>query len=251
MNIAVLVKLVPDSETRIELQDGKVKDDAFKYILNPYDEFALEQAVQLKEAHGGKVTIVSLFGQGGDTELKKALAIGADGALVLRQPDYRGDRPAANAALLAEALAGLAPDLVLGGLQSIDFYQAATVPMVAHKLDWPHVAAVQKLDVEGDKLTAQRQIEGGVQTVEVALPALITCQKDLVKVRFPALRDIMMAKRKPFENRDVAEAGAGDLLPTAAELPLARAGGRLIEGETVAEKVEELVNLLKTEAKVL
>ena len=106
MNIAVLIKIVPDSESRLEVRGGKLDESDFKYMVNPYDEFAVEQAVQFKEAAGGKVTLVSLFSETSsiDTDLRKMLAIGADEVIVLRQPDYRGDRPAGNATTLAEAL---------------------------------------------------------------------------------------------------------------------------------------------------
>ena len=95
MNIVVLVKMVPDTESRLDIVDGKLNENGFKYMVNPYDEFAVEQAVQFKEAVGGKVTIVSLFSNDGsiDTDLRKMMAIGADEAVVLRQEDYRGDRP--------------------------------------------------------------------------------------------------------------------------------------------------------------
>ena len=105
MNIAVLVKMVPDTESRLEVRDGQLDESGFKYMVNPYDEFAVEQAVQFKEAAGGKVTLVALFSEASsiDTDLRKMLAIGCDEAIVLRQPNYRGDRPAANAAALAGA----------------------------------------------------------------------------------------------------------------------------------------------------
>ncbi|SVA42384.1 uncharacterized protein METZ01_LOCUS95238, partial [marine metagenome] len=125
MDITVLIKIVPDTESRLEIRDGKLDESGFKYMVNPYDEFAVEQAVQFKEATGGKVTLVALFSETSsiDTDLRKMLAIGADEVIVLRQPNYRGDRPAGNATALAEALEPLQPDLVLCGVQGIDYYQ--------------------------------------------------------------------------------------------------------------------------------
>ena len=106
MNIAVLVKMVPDTESRLEIVDGKLKEDGFKYMVNPYDEFAVEQAVQFKETVGGKVTLVSLFSDNGsiDTDLRKMMAIGADETIVLRQEGYRGDRTTSNARILSKAI---------------------------------------------------------------------------------------------------------------------------------------------------
>ena len=116
MNIAVLIKMVPDTESRLEIVDGKVKEDGFKYMVNPYDEFAVEQAVQFKENVGGKVTLVCLFSNnsGIDTDLRKMMAIGADEAIVLRQDEYQGDKPSSNSKLLAEAVKELNADLVIG-----------------------------------------------------------------------------------------------------------------------------------------
>ena len=253
MNIAVLVKMVPDTESRLELRDGVLDESGFRYVVNPYDEFAVEQAVQFREAAGGKVTLICLFSEASsiDTDLRKMLAIGCDEAIVLRQPDYRGDRPAANAEELAKALKPLQPDLVLCGVQGIDYYQCATGPIVAHCLGIPHVASVTRLELADGRLKAWRQVEGGLQVVETPLPALITCQKDLNKVRFPALKDIMFSRKKSFENRPVPAAAGPDLACVKAMLPPARGGGEIIDGETPAEKVATLLGKLRTEAKVL
>ncbi|MEC9354244.1 MAG: electron transfer flavoprotein subunit beta/FixA family protein [Candidatus Thermoplasmatota archaeon] len=253
MDIAVLIKIVPDTESRLEIRDGKLDESGFKYMVNPYDEFAVEQAVQFKEATGGKVTLVALFSETSsiDTDLRKMLAIGADEVIVLRQSNYRGDRPAGNATALAEALESLQPDLVLCGVQGIDYYQCATGAMVAHRLGIPHIASVTQLEIANGKLKAWRQVEGGLQVLETPMPALITCQKDLNKVRFPALKDIMFSKKKPFENRAVPAATGPDLACAQVSLPPARGGGEIIAGKTPSEKVETLLSKLRTEAKVL
>ena len=253
MNIAVLIKMVPDTESRLEIVDGKVKEDGFKYMVNPYDEFAVEQAVQFKENVGGKVTLVCLFSDnsGIDTDLRKMMAIGADEAIVLRQEGYQGDKPSTNSKLLAEAVKNLNADLVIGGVQGIDYYQGATGPMVAHHLNIPHISGVTKLELDGEKVTASRQIEGGLQIIESALPVLVTAQKDMTKVRFPALKDIMMSKRKPFENRNVSASEDNDVQTIECSLPPARGGGLILEGESSEEKVDKLVEKLKMEAKVL
>tara|TARA_B100001142_G_scaffold192917_1_gene191888 strand:+ start:4289 stop:5050 length:762 start_codon:yes stop_codon:yes gene_type:complete len=253
MNIAVLIKMVPDTESRLEIVDGKVKEDGFKYMVNPYDEFAVEQAVQFKENVGGKVTLVCLFSNnsGIDTDLRKMMAIGADEAIVLRQDEYQGDKPSSNSKLLAEAVKELNADLVIGGVQGIDYYQGATGPMVAHHLNIPHISGVTKLELNGEKITASRQIEGGLQIIESALPVLVTAQKDMTKVRFPALKDIMMSKRKPFENRNVNASEDIDVETIECSLPPARGGGLILEGETPEQKVDKLIEKLKMEAKVL
>ena len=123
--------------------------------------------------------------------------------------------------------------------------------MVAHHLNIPHISGVTKLELNGKKVTASRQIEGGLQIIESALPVLVTAQKDMTKVRFPALKDIMMSKRKPFENRNVSASEDNDVQTIECSLPPARGGGLILEGESSEEKVDKLVEKLKMEAKVL
>ena len=253
MNIAVLIKMVPDTESKLEVNDGTLSDQNFKYMVNPYDEFAVEQAVQFKESEGGKVTLLSLFSEDNsiDTDLRKMLAIGADEIVVLRQNGYRGDKPLANAKILSDAIKELEIDLVLCGIQGIDYYQAATGTMVAQMLDIPNISGVTSLEYNSGTLKAKRQIEGGLQTIETSTPALVTCQKDMTKVRFPALKDIMMSKRKPFENKNVDSIDSNDVITSESSLPPARDGGEIIEGETAEEKVDKLIEKLKMEAKVI
>ena len=253
MNIAVLIKIVPDTESKLEVNDGSLNDQNFKYMVNPYDEFAVEQAVQFKEAEGGKVTLLTLFSEDNsiDTDLRKMLAIGADEIVVLRQQGYRGDKPLANAKALSEAIKELNVDLVLCGIQGIDYYQAATGTMVAQMLGMPNISGVTSLEYNSGTLKAKRQIEGGLQTVETSTPAVITCQKDMTKVRFPALKDIMMSKRKPFENKNVDSIDSNDALTSESSLPPARDGGEMIEGEDAEEKINKLIEKLKMEAKVI
>ena len=253
MNIAVLIKMVPDTESKLEVNDGVLSDQNFKYMVNPYDEFAVEQAVQFKEAEGGKVTLLSLFSEDNsiDTDLRKMLAIGADEIVVLRQNGYRGDKPLANAKVLSDAIKELDIDLVLCGIQGIDYYQAATGTMVAQMLGIPNISGVTSLEYNSGTLKAKRQIEGGLQTVETPTPAVISCQKDMNKVRFPALKDIMMSKRKPFENKNVDSIDSNDALTSESSLPPARDGGEMIDGENAEDKVNKLIEKLKMEAKVI
>ncbi|MEC7493696.1 MAG: electron transfer flavoprotein subunit beta/FixA family protein [Candidatus Thermoplasmatota archaeon] len=253
MNIAVLIKMVPDTESKLEVNDGTLSDQNFKYMVNPYDEFAVEQAVQFKEAEGGKVTLLSLFSEDNsiDTDLRKMLAIGADEIVVLRQNGYRGDKPLANAKVLSDAIKELDVDLVLCGIQGIDYYQAATGTMVAQMLGMPNISGVTNLEYDSGTLKAKRQIEGGLQTVETPTPAVVTCQKDMNKVRFPALKDIMMSKRKPFENKNVDSIDSNDVVTSESSLPPARDGGEIIDGEDIEDKVNKLIEKLKMEAKVI
>ena len=152
---------------------------------------------------------------------------------------------------MSDAIKELDVDLVLCGIQGIDYYQAATGTMVAQMLGMPNISGVTSLEYSSGTLKAKRQIEGGLQTVETSTPAVITCQKDMTKVRFPALKDIMMSKRKPFENKSVDSIDSNDALTSESSLPPARDGGEMIEGEDTEEKINKLVEKLKMEAKVI
>ena len=253
MNIAVLIKMVPDTESKLEVNDGTLSDQNFKYMVNPYDEFAVEQAVQFKEAEGGKVTLLSLFSEDNsiDTDLRKMLAIGADEIVVLRQNGYRGDKPLANAKVLSDAIKELDVDLVLCGIQGIDYYQAATGTMVAQMLGMPNISGVTNLEYDSGTLKAKRQIEGGLQTVETPTPAVVTCQKDINNDRFRALKDIMMSKIKTFENKNFDSIDSNDVVTLESSLPPARDGGEIIDGEDIEDKVNKLIEKLKMEAKVI
>ena len=141
--------------------------------------------------------------------------------------------------------------MIIGGVQGIDYYQMATLPMIAQKLGVPHVASATKLECNGNELTAHRQVEGGVQIMKTNMPAVITCQKDMNVVRRAALKDIMASKRKPIEYREVALSESIDMENVEDSLPPARGGGKLIEGETSEQKVDELIRLLREEAKII
>ena len=152
---------------------------------------------------------------------------------------------------MSDAIKELDVDLVLCGIQGIDYYQSATGTMVAQMLGIPNISGVTNLEYNSGTLKAKRQIEGGLQTVETSTPALISCQKDMNKVRFPALKDIMMSKRKPFENKKVDSIDSNDPITSESSLPPARDGGEMIDGENAEDKVNKLIEKLKMEAKVI
>ena len=251
MQIVVCVKQVPDSESKITIKEDQVDDSGFSFIINPYDEYAIEEAVRLKEQHGGQVTLVSLGTADPGIVIKNGLALGADEALILKDGSYDRFNSDTAARQLAEAIKPLNPDLVMCGQSGIDFNLGLTGPALAEHLDIPHVSFIQKLEVEGGKAQAHRQIEGGHEVVETTLPALFTCQKGLNEPRFPSLMDIMKAKKKPVNEPQAADSGEPTAVIGRARLPAARTGGYIVEGESAAEKVAKLVGHLKTDAKVI
>jgi electron transfer flavoprotein beta subunit len=250
MKIAVCVKRVPDSETRVKIApDGRSLDEAgVKFILNPYDEFAVEEALRRRERAGaGEVVVISLGPPQAQETIRTALAMGADRGVLLQTDRVPPDGLEVARALAAELKDG-AYDLILFGKMAIDDYNHQVGPMVAELLALPSVTSVSRLEIAGGTGTAEREIEGGVEVVEFPLPAVLTTDKGLNEPRYPALKGIMAAKKKPLEVKPVS-LGAGGLELVAMTLPPERQAGRIV-GEGPAA-VPELVRLLREEAKVL
>jgi electron transfer flavoprotein beta subunit len=250
VKLAVCVKRVPDSEARIKVgADGKSIDGTgVKFVLNPYDEYAVEEALKLKEAAGsGEVVVVCVGAEAAQETIRTALAMGADRGVLLMSDTLPLDPLPVATALAAELKDG-GYDLVLFGKMAIDDSSQAVGTMVAELLELPSVSAVAHLDIADGKGVAEREIEGGIEVVEFALPAVVTADKGLNEPRYPALRGIMMAKKKPL---DVKEAGldAGGLEVLSLDYPPERQAGRIV-GEG-AEAVSALIDALKNEAKVL
>jgi electron transfer flavoprotein beta subunit len=246
----VCIKQVPDTETRVKVAaDGKSLDPTgVTLILNPYDEFAVEQALRVKEQLGaGEVVAISLGPAGVQTTLRTALATGADRAIHLRC-DAAAPDALAVAKALADAIRPLAPGIVWLGKQAVDDDGAQVGPMLATLLDLPCVSVVAKFELNGAQANVEREIEGGREVVEVPLPAVLTTDKGLNEPRYASLKGIMAAKKKPLEERAV-DLGPAHLERVAFELPPARKGGRIV-GEGAAA-IPELVRVLREEAKVL
>ena len=250
MKIAVCIKRVPDTESRIKpAADGKSLDEAgVKFVLNPYDEFAVEEALQRKEKAGaGEVLVVALGPAAAQETIRTALAMGADRGVLLQTDRIPADAFEVAKVLAAE-LKGGGWDLILFGKMAIDDCNHQVGPMVAELLDLPCVTAVAHLKIEGTSAEAEREIEGGVEVIAFSLPAVVTADNGLNEPRYPALKGIMAAKKKPLEVKPVT-LGAGGVELVAMMPPPERAAGRIV-GEGAAA-VGELVRLLREEAKVL
>ncbi len=246
----VCIKQVADTETRVKVAaDGKTLDPAgVTWVLNPYDEFAIEEALRIRERQGsGEVVAISLGGPGVQTTLRSALALGADRGIHLRSEALAPD-PIAVARALAAEIGGLHADLVWFGKQSVDDDQAQVGPMVAELLELPCATAIAKLALDGTRATIEREIEGGREVVELTLPAVLTADKGLNEPRYASLKGIMTAKKKPIDEKPAA-LGEPRLELVGLELPAPRKAGRVI-GQGV-EALPELLRLLREEARAL
>jgi electron transfer flavoprotein beta subunit len=250
MTIACCIKRVPDSEARVKIAaDGKSLDEAgVKFVMNPYDEFAVEEALRRKEKAGaGEVVIITLGPAAAQETIRTALAMGADRGVLLQTDRVPADSFETARLIAAELKAGTW-DLILFGRMAIDDYNHQVGVLVAESLGLPCVSAISHLDINGSKGTAEREIEGGIEVVEFPLPAVLTVDKGLNEPRYPALKGIMAAKKKPLEVKPV-QAGAGAIDIVALTPPPERKEGKIV-GEG-AGAVGELVRLLREEAKVL
>jgi electron transfer flavoprotein beta subunit len=247
LNIVVCIKRVPDSETRIRIEGTDIERSGVKFVMSPYDEFAVEAALRTKEALGaGTVTVVTFGDDSSQETLRSALAMGADAAVLLTG-DVSMDG-LATAKVLAAELQEMDAPLILFGVKSADDDQQQVGPMVATLLGRACVTSVSKFEVTGNALTAHREVEGGTDVLSMDLPAVLSITKGEFEPRYASLKGIMMAKKKPLEQKD-AQATEGRLTLVSLVEPAQRAEGRIVgEGP---EAASELVRLLREEAKAL
>ncbi len=261
MNITVCIKQVPSTETKIRVNTstGFVDTTEIEWVVNPYDEYAIETALRLKEKAGpGAVTVIALGPERVKTALRTALAMGADNALQLTAPEFEGIDALAVGRLLARAAQRQPFDLVICGKQAVDDDLAAVPPAVAHFLAIPHVSVVAEMTADLGTLSvvARREIEGATEVVNAPLPCLVTMQKGAYEPRYPTLKGMMAAKKKEIPILGAAELGVDSSVLTRRvehiedRLPPGRKPGRVLEGAP-EEVVPELVRLLHEEAKVL
>ena len=248
MKIVVCVSLVPDSTTKVKIgASGKSIDETgVSFIINPYDEFAVEEAVQLKEKSGGEVIAVSVGTDRSKEAIKKAFQMGADKGILLKSGDADFDSFSV-AKNLAETIKELNPDVILFGKQSIDFDGSVVASMTAELLGLPCVNVVTKLELSGNEAIAEREIEGGKEVVKTSLPAVFGAQKGLNNPRYPNLKSIMASKSKPIEEKPFEAKSMTEL--TGMSLPDSKGSGKIFTDGV--QNVPELVRLLREEAKVI
>lgn len=245
MKILVCITHVPDTTSKISFSDNntKLNSAGVQFIIGPYDDYALARAVELKEASGGSVTVLNVGEADTEPTIRKALAIGADDAI-------RINAFPSDSYFVAQQIAAVAKegnyDLILMGRESIDFNSGMVHGMVAEMLGLPSVSPVMKLDIEGNKATLSREIEGGKEQIELELPFVAGCQEPIAEWKIPNMRGIMSARTKKLEVREATGADAMTKLERY-ELPAPKGEVKMID----KDNVEELVRLLKNEAKVI
>ncbi|MDQ6891889.1 MAG: electron transfer flavoprotein subunit beta/FixA family protein [Acidobacteriota bacterium] len=261
MNSLVAVAYVPDTETRIKIaSDGKSIDESeVKWIVSPYDEYALEEALRTKESKGtGTVTVVSVGPERTKTGLRECLARGADDAIWVDTGSVSSLDALGTAKALAAVAKGVSFDCFWFGQKGVGPDESLVGPMTAELLGLPHVGNVVKFELAEGKATTHREIEGAAEVVEAALPAVFTAQKGLNEPRYASLKGIMGAKKKPIAEKKLAELGVPEADPAAAkvrwrklELPPPRQAVKLVPADDPAACAKELVRLLREEAKVI
>lgn len=257
MNIYVLLKRTFDTEEKISVANGQIQEDGAEFIINPYDEYAVEEAIQIRDDKGGEVTVVSVGNEEAEKQLRTALAMGADKAVLINTEDdvENGDQYT-TAKILAEFLKDKEADLIIAGNVAIDGGSGQVGPRVADLLGMPYVTTITEIKIEGESVHIVRDVEGDSEKIETKLPLLVTAQQGLNDPRYPSLPGIMKAKKKPLDelelddldlDEDEVEAKTETI---AVFLPPKKEAGRLLEGE-LSDQVQELVNLLHSEAKVI
>jgi electron transfer flavoprotein beta subunit len=255
----VCIAQVPDTETRIKIGgDGRhIDETGIKYIVSPYDEYALEEAIRLKEKQGGDVTVLAFGPDRVQQALRESLARGATKALHVKGDS--GDADSLGIAkVLAAAIKTVPHDLVFFGKQGVGTDNSLVGPMVAEILGYPQVNVVTHLEVADGKITAHREIEGAEEIIEASTPAVITAQKGMNEPRYASLKGIMAAKKIAIESKSISDLGLSDsdivnqrVTVVSLELPPEKSGGRKIDGSDPAAAAKEIVRYMKEEAKAL
>ena len=246
MKLLVCISKTPDTTSKISFVDGgkSYNTDGISFIMNPYDEwYALVRAIELKEQFGGSVTVINVGNAANDIVIRKALAIGADDA-------FRVDAESPSAFFTASQIAAFAKDkgfdVIFTGKETIDYNGSSVGAMLAEMLDLPYVSYANHLTVQGGTASLSREIEGGDELIEVALPIVVSAAKGLAQQRIPNMQGIMMSKKKPLEV--IAPIDVHNHVQVVThELPNAKKGVKLLS----VEEIDELVRLLHEEAKVI
>jgi electron transfer flavoprotein beta subunit len=257
MNIYVLVKRTFDTEEKISVSNNRIQEDGAEFIINPYDEYAIEEAIKVRDEHGGEVTVITIGGEDAEKQLRTALAMGADKAVLINTEDDLEEMDQFSAAkIVAEYLKDKNPDLILAGNVAIDGGSGQVGPRVAELLGINYVTTITELKISGSTAQIVRDVEGDSESLETNLPLLVTAQQGLNDPRYPSLPGIMKAKKKPLEELELDDLDLDEddveakIETVEVFLPPKKEAGRVLSGD-LSDQVKELVDLLRKEAKVI
>jgi len=259
VDIIVLLKQVPATESFINIADNKtgVKSDNLKWVVNPYDEFAVEEALRIKEKQGGTVTIISIGTDKAAEAIRTGLAMGADKGILINDPAAQECDGLGTARILAAVIKDMKFDLIIAGQRAVDDDNYLVGTAVAEFLNIPNISMVIKEELTNGKIRCHRTVEGGTVVIESPLPVLFTTQRGLNEPRYVSMPGIMKAKKKPVDKKSLADIGldAASVRPMTKirkmSYPPERKAGRIIQGDSVQAKAAELVRALREEAKVI
>jgi electron transfer flavoprotein beta subunit len=254
LNIVVCVKQVPDTTAKKELTaEYLLNRGELEAVINPFDEYALEEGLRLKEAHGGEVTVVTMGPASAEDTMRKALAMGADRGVLVADDALRGTDWLGTSKVLAATIKRLSPDLILTGMESTDARSGLVPGGVSELLDLPLLTYAASVDVDDDSVTINRQISGGFQEVQAPLPSVVSVVKGANEPRYPSLKGIMAAKRKEIQKLSLGELGIdteqvglqGSRTPVTAAAPRPeKSGGQVIKPETPEEAARQIAEFL-------
>jgi len=257
MNIFVIMKRTFDTEEKIMIENGQIMEDGAEFIINPYDEYAIEEAIQIRDEHGGEITVITVGSEESEKELRTALAMGCDKAVLVNvEEDLEEGDQYSTAKILYEYLKDQDVDLILAGNVAIDGGSGQVGPRLAELLNIPYVTTITDIEIDGDKVKLVRDVEGDSEVIETTLPLLVTAQQGLNEPRYPSLPGIMKAKKKPLDELELDDLDLDEDDVQAKTktleifLPPKKEAGKILEGE-LEDQVKELVTLLRNEAKVI
>ncbi|MDQ6600460.1 electron transfer flavoprotein subunit beta/FixA family protein [Bacillus salipaludis] len=256
MNIYVLLKRTFDTEEKISLLNGKINEEGAEFIINPYDDYAVEEALNVRESHGGEVTVVTVGNEEAEKQLRTALAMGADQAILINVEDLEDGDPYTTAKIISKYLKDKEVDLIFTGNVTIDGGSGQVGPRVADILNIPYITTITNLDISGAQVTVIRDVEGDSETIQSTMPLLVTAQQGLNEPRYPSLPGIMKAKKKPLVELELDDLNLDEDEVEAKTktievfLPPKKEAGKVLSGD-LKDQVSELIQLLRNEAKVI
>ncbi len=256
MKILVLIKQVPDTEAKVSLSGDHLNENGIKWVISPYDEIALEEAIRIKEKHGGEcsITVISMGPERAISSLRTAYAMGADHAIMIKHEKFEMLDSFMSADAIIKATEGETYDIILAGRQATDSDNGQMPLILATKLDIAVASFVNDIKIDGSKVKLVSEVEGGEAVYEASLPIVITANDRLNEPRYPSLKGIMSSKKKSIDIKELSDLGVNfqpKIQVNSLEPSPDRPAAKVIEGESVEDKVSSLVDALHNEIKVI